>query len=65
VRVDDDALASAREAGPVQAGPAGAGLGRLRSVIRRGAIWEHLPAPLPGLLVVVVHDVGYLLSQPF
>jgi hypothetical protein len=37
----------------------------VRAAIRRRLTAEHLAVPVAGLLVLVVHDVGYLLSQPF
>jgi hypothetical protein len=46
----------------------GAGRGTwyaLRAAIRRRLTAEHLIVLVAGLLVLVVHDVGYLLSQPF
>jgi hypothetical protein len=36
-----------------------------RDAIRRRLTAEHLIAGVLGLLVLVVHDVGYLLAQPF
>jgi hypothetical protein len=36
-----------------------------RAAIRQRLTAEHLAAGVAGLLVLVVHDVGYLLSQPF
>jgi hypothetical protein len=38
---------------------------RVRQTVRRGPAAEHLAVLLLGLLVLVVHDVGYLLRQPF
>ena len=64
MRVDDDALASDPAAAPVKPGVARRALARMRSVIR-GRGWEHLAVLLLGLLVLVVHDVGYLLGQSF
>ena len=37
----------------------------VRAAIRRRLTGEHLVVLVAGLLVLVVHDVGYLLSQPF
>ena len=37
----------------------------LRAAVRKRLTLEHLTATLLGLLVLVVHDVGYMLSQPF
>jgi hypothetical protein len=37
----------------------------VRAAVRRRLTAEHLVVLVAGLLVLVVHDVGYLLSQPF
>jgi predicted membrane channel-forming protein YqfA (hemolysin III family) len=51
---------------PTQAGAAhGTRYGVMRAAIRRRLTAEHLVVLVAGLLVLVVHDVGYLLSQPF
>ena len=50
----------------VQSTTAAAGLRtRVRQLVRWRRIGEHLAVLLLGLLVLVVHDVGYLLRQPF
>jgi hypothetical protein len=59
MRVDGDASASAPEATPT---PAQRRVGR---GIRWRAVAEHLAVLLLGLLVLGVHDVGYLLGVPF
>ena len=53
--------------GPALAEPGGAARGPRAptDAIRRRRIAEHLLAGVLGLLVLVVHDVGYLLHQPF
>ncbi len=49
-----------------QAGAArGTRYAAVRAAIRRRLTGEHLVVLVAGLLVLVVHDVGYLLSQPF
>ena len=69
MRVNDDASASAPgSTGAISpgSGPAAGGPGdRLRAALRRRMTAEHLLAGLLGLLVLAVHDVGYLLAQPF
>jgi hypothetical protein len=60
----------ARRASPdtnaAQSGAAAAGLrARVRQAVRWRRTAEHLAVLLLGLLVLVVHDVGYLLRQPF
>ncbi|HUZ22711.1 MAG TPA: hypothetical protein VMV07_02995 [Streptosporangiaceae bacterium] len=58
MRVDDDASASAPEATSALAGATG-------KVLRWPNVAEHLGVLLLGLLVLGVHDVGYLLRAPF
>ena len=51
---------------PVPCGAAAAGpRARIRQTARRRPTAEHLAVLLLGLLVLVVHDVGYLLRLPF
>ena len=51
---------------PAQSSAAAAGLrGRVRQAVRWPRTVEYLAVLLLGLLVLVVHDVGYLLRQPF
>ena len=65
MRVDDGGRVSAPDA--ALAGRAAARRPRagVRGAIRRRLTAEHLVVLLLGLLVLVVHDVGYLLRQPF
>lgn len=60
----------ARSGGARRAGnePAPTGTGRparLRSAVQQRLTLEHLAAAVLGLLVLAVHDVGYILTQPF
>jgi hypothetical protein len=51
---------------PPEAGAAAAGVrARLRQAVRWPRTAEYLAVLLLGLLVLVVHDVGYVLTQPF
>ncbi|MGP7996727.1 MAG: hypothetical protein ACLPKI_05255, partial [Streptosporangiaceae bacterium] len=51
---------------PAQSSAAAAGLrARVRQAVRWRRTGEHLAALALGLLVLVVHDVGYLLNLPF
>ncbi|MGD0065283.1 MAG: hypothetical protein ABSB76_17770 [Streptosporangiaceae bacterium] len=51
---------------PAQSSAAAAGLrARVRQAVRWQRTVEYLAVLLLGLLVLVVHDVGYLLRQPF
>ena len=51
---------------PAQSSAGAAGLrARVRQAVRWRRTAEHLAVLLLGLLVLVVHDVGYLLRQPF
>jgi hypothetical protein len=69
LRDDDEALVPAPgmpDDGPPRPGPAAAGPGaRLRAAIRRRLTAEQLLVLALGLLVLVVHDVGYLLGHGF
>lgn len=64
MRVDEDAPAAR---GPAPAEPAAAQgrRARLRAAIQRRMTAEHLIVAVLGLLVLALHDVGYLLSQPY
>jgi hypothetical protein len=65
VYLNREAAGSAPAATPAEAGTVPAGkLARVRVEVRRLAP-EHLAAVALGLLVAVVHNVGYLLRQPF
>jgi hypothetical protein len=69
MRVDNDAVASARDDALVgERGFRGA-YGGLRARGRRAMRWrpkpEHVVVLALGLVVLVVHDLGYLLRQPF
>ncbi len=66
MRVNHEAPGSAASAAPAQPGVVTGGQpARARAAIRRRLTAEHLAVLLLGLLVLVVHDVGYLLHQPF
>jgi hypothetical protein len=65
VYVNRQAAGSAPVATPAESGAAGVGRpARMRAVARR-LTPEHAAVLALGLLVVVVHNVGYLLRQPF
>ena len=68
MRVDDDAIASTRDHGQFAASEPGGAAGR-RQQVRMATRWRPSPEPVVvlglGLLVLVVHDVGYLLGHPF
>ncbi len=66
MRADDDVLASVPDADAAKSGAATGGpRTRVREAIRRRLTAEHLIVAILALLVLVVHDVGYVLSQPF
>jgi hypothetical protein len=69
MRVDDDAIASARDDAQVEAPELGSADGVWRPWGKVAAPWrptpDHAIALGLGLLVLVVHDVSYLLGHPF
>jgi hypothetical protein len=66
MRVDRDALGLSPGAPPAESGaPTGGRRASVRAAIGRRLTAEHLVVLLLGLLVLVVHDVGYMLSQSF
>jgi hypothetical protein len=67
LRVNDDALAPDRNSlETVSAEPAAATMrARVQAAVRRRLTAEHLLVVLLGLLVLVAHDVAYILRQPF
>jgi hypothetical protein len=65
VSLNRQVTGSAHAAMPAESGVVPAGrLARVRAAVRR-LTPEHLAAVALGLLVVAVHNVGYLLRQPF
>jgi hypothetical protein len=69
MHVEDEAVASARDDAQVAAPQPGHAVGAWRSRVRVAARWrpkpEHAIVLGLGMLVLVVHDVGYLLGHPF
>jgi len=66
VRVNHEALGAGAGETPSEPGAVAGGPGaRVPMAIRRRQLAEHLGVLLLGLLVLVVHDLGYLLRQPF
>ena len=65
LRAGNDAPGSAAGASAEAPGPATGRLARLRTVTWRWRSAELLAVLVLGLLVLVVHDVGYLLRHPF
>jgi hypothetical protein len=65
--VNDDALGrDTSDKAPAESRPSGVGLrARVPAAIRQRLTAEHAVVLALGLLVLVVHDVGYMLSQSF